>query len=250
MKLETNQTCFVTSVVYWEGTSAYEFTDIFQSLFKKAKVFFDVGANIGYYSVMGSVVNPKLSIYSFDPSPGPFHFLSKNLKLNGCAGVKPFQIALSDQSGEFSFHVSYNLKYPYLGQNVLGGSGHLAHVRESPGLFKVIVDCLTLDQFAEKEKIEGLDLIKLDVEEAEHLVLAGAKESLKKFRPIVVFEVFSPEMMELISKEILDEAYLIFKNEGRFLIPFKKGTALVVEEPENFFFVPREKLSWVQEFVR
>jgi FkbM family methyltransferase len=250
MKLCTNQTCHVTSVVFWEGSSAYEFTDIFLHLFSRSKVFFDVGSNIGYYAVMAGVTAPDLKVYAFDPSPGPFEFLQKNIELNACRNVKALQLALSDKEGMFSFHISYNLKYPYLGYRVLGGSGHLAHVRESPGLFKVNAECRTLDQFVEHNKIASIDLIKLDVEEAEHLVLSGGKKSLAAFRPIVVCEVFSVEMLDLILREILIGHYHCFLNEGNALYPFSQGQSLAIEKPENFFFVPEEKLDLISGFVR
>ncbi len=249
LKLKTNQTCHVTSVVFWEGASGYEFTDIFLHLFQKSKVFFDVGANIGYYSVMAGISNPNLKVYSFDPSPGPFEFLAENIKLNHCQNVNPNQLALSDTPGRFSFHVSYNLKYPYLGYKILGGSGHLAHVRVSPGLFKVDVECQTLDQFIENQKVEGIDLIKLDVEEAEHMVLSGGKKSLSSFRPIVVTEVFSNEMLDLIQKEILVGDFHCYLNEGNNLFPFEKGKSINITKPENFFFVPSEKLDWIKGFI-
>ncbi len=249
MRLHTNQTCHVTGVVFWEGSSAYEFTDVFLHLFARSGVFLDVGSNIGYYSVMAGVTAPDLKVYAFDPSPGPFEFLEKNIRLNACRHVFPNQLALSDSEGRFSFHVSYNLKYPWLGHRVLGGSGHLAHVRESPGLFKVDVECQTLDRFVQNKKLETIDLIKLDVEEAEHLVLSGGKKSLAAFRPIVVCEVFSAEMLDLILKEILIGGYHCFLNEGNALLPFEKGRIMDIEKPENFFFVPEEKLDWIKDFV-
>jgi hypothetical protein len=46
IQLKTNQTCHVTSEVFWNGSSSYEYSDIFEKLFEKSKVFFDVGSNI------------------------------------------------------------------------------------------------------------------------------------------------------------------------------------------------------------
>ena len=251
MQLKTNQTCHVTAVVDWEGSSAYEFSDVFQELFPQIRCFFDVGSNIGYYSVMGGICNPALEIHAFDPSPGPFSYLGENLLLNGIKKANPRQLALSDAAGKFSFHIAWNKKYPWLTYNSLGGSGHLSHVRENPTMHTVEVDALTLDAYAEKEGLQHLDLIKLDVEEAEHLVLAGAAESIRKFRPIVVCEVFSGDMLQKIREQILSQDYLAFRyDEGRRkLIRENLTEQSTVEQIENYFFVPVEKTVLLQKHI-
>ena len=241
--LNTNQTCHVTAVLAWEGSSAYEFSDVFQDLFPQIGCFFDVGSNIGYYTVMAGVCNPGLEIHAFDPSPGPFEYLKENIAINKLRKAKAHQLALSDVAGRFSFHIAWNKKYPWLKFNSLGGSGHLSHVRENPTLHHVEVEALTLDAFIEREGIQQLDLIKLDVEEAEHLVLAGAVDSVRKFRPIIVCEVFSGEMMGKIREQILNQDYQAFRFDeaAKKLIPEDLQDQTSIEKIENYFFVPVEK---------
>lgn len=243
MLLQTNQTCHVTAVVDREGSSAYEFTDVFQDIFPAIRCFFDVGSNIGYYSVMGGICHPELEIHAFDPSPGPFAYLCENLKLNQVKNAFPNQMALSDAAGKFSFHIAWNKKYPWLKYNSLGGSGHLSHVRENPTRHTVEVEALTLDAYAAKAGLKNLDLIKLDVEEAEHLVLAGASESIRKFRPLVVCEVFSGEMLQKIREQMLSQDYLAFRfdEESRLLVKEELTEDSFVGKIENYFFVPSEK---------
>ena len=243
LRLKTNQTCHVTAVLAWEGSSAYEFTDVFQDLFPKISCFFDVGSNIGYYTAMAGVCHPGIEIHAFDPSPGPFAYLQDNIALNGLKNAKARQLALSDSAGRFSFHIAWNKKYPWLKYNSLGGSGHLSHVRENPTMHTVEVEALTLDAYAEREKLECLDLIKLDVEEAEHLVLAGASDSIRKFRPIIVCEVFSTEMLQKIREQVLSQHYLAcrFDESNRKLIRENLTEQSAVSRIENYFFVPSEK---------
>jgi len=251
LKLKTNQTCHVTAVLAWEGSSAYEFSDVFQDLFPQIRCFFDVGSNIGYYTMMGGVCNPALEIHAFDPSPGPFAYLQENIALNGLKNAKARQLALSDSAGRFSFHIAWNKKYPWLKYNSLGGSGHLSHVRENPTLHTVEVEALTLDAYAEREGLPYLDLIKLDVEEAEHLVLAGAAESIRKFRPIIVCEVFSGDMLQKIREQILSQDYLAFRyDEGSRKLVMENLTGQSgVERIENYFFVPSEKTTLLQKHI-
>jgi FkbM family methyltransferase len=249
MRLKTNQTCHVTNVVFWNGPDSYEYTTIFQALFPNIKVYFDVGANIGYLSIIAGTINRNLQVFAFDPSPGPFAYLCDNIELNNLKNVHAFDLALSDQDGNFSFHFAYNAKYPYLKHSSLGGSGHLSHVRENPTTYTVKVKATTLDNFIETNKIEGLDLLKLDVEEAEHLVLAGGRKSIARFRPIVVCEVFSDEMLESINKEIISLGYYAYIFESQMLRKVNLHDYSGISKIENFFFVPEEKAHLIKDFV-
>jgi FkbM family methyltransferase len=250
MRLKTNQTCHVTAVVFWEGCNSYEYSEIFQDLFKKIDVFFDVGSNIGYYSIMAGTINSKVKVFAFDPSPGPFAYLSENIELNELKNVSANQLALSSEPGEFSFHIAYNSKYPYLKFNSLGGSGHLSHVRENPTLHTVKVKATTLDLFAAEQNLKSLDLIKLDVEEAEHLVLAGSKASIQKFRPIVVCEIFSTQILDLIKIEIISLGYKAFLFQNMGLVFDNLSEGVEIEKIENYFFVPEEKIGLVEAFIK
>lgn len=249
MKLNTNQTCHVTSEVYWKGTSSYEYSDIFEKLFEKSSVFFDVGSNIGYYAIMAGVSNPKLKTYAFDPSPGPYEYLSQNIKINHLTNVHGFQKALSNENGQFSFQVAVNPKYTYLKYNSLGGSGHLAGVREDESPVVVTVDAMTLDTFVEAHKIETIDLIKLDVEEAEHLVIEGGQRTLLATKPILVCEVFSSEMLQNLEGLLGNSDYKPFIFRDGKLIASNYSESAEINQIENYFFVPSEKLQWIREFL-
>lgn len=249
IRLKTNQTCHVTYEVFWKGTSAYEFSDIFEKLFEKAGVYFDVGSNIGYYAIMAGRTNPNLLVYAFDPSPGPYTFLKDNIQENKLLNVKPFQLALSNENGTFSFQVAMNPKYTYLKYNSLGGSGHLQGTREDHSPFVVSVEAMRLDDFVVRHNIQQLDLMKLDVEEAEHLVLMGGAKTLERLRPIVVCEVFSTEMLRQIMEQWENSGYEAFIFENGGLRPVHYSPEYKLAGIENFFFVPGEKRNWIEEFV-
>jgi len=249
MHLATNQTCHVSAVVFWEGSSHYEFSDIFQDLFSKINSFFDLGSNIGYYSIMAGVTNPSLQVNAFDPSPGPFNYLSENIRLNGLKNIHPHQLAVSDEDGTFSFHIAYNKKYPWLKYNSLGGSGHLSHVRENPTIYHVEVQAHKLDTFVRLHNIQSMDLMKLDVEEAEHLVLAGAQDCIRRFRPIIVSEVFSNQMLHQIREQIIGLGYRAYLFEGMRLKFQRLSEASKVNQIENYFFVPEEKVVLVEKWI-
>lgn len=250
VKLETNQTCHVTTVLFWEGCSRYEFTDIFLDIFPRIEGFFDLGSNIGYYSVLAARANPGIRVHAFDPSPGPFAYLTRNIALNHLAQVEANQAAVSDEDGQFSFHIAWNAKYPWLQHNTLGGSGHLSHVRENPTRHHVQVKAWKLDTYVREKDVRHMDLIKMDVEEAEHLVLAGATESIRRFRPVIVCEVFSTEMMQKIRQSIVSLGYRSYLFTGPGLEEVQLNEDSAVSRIENFFFVPEEKTGLVEKWIQ
>ena len=249
IKLYTNQTCHVTKEVFWNGTSNYEYSDIFEELFEKADVFFDVGSNIGYYAVMAGITNPNISVYAFDPSPGPFRYLNENVKINNLKRVFPYKMALSNENGNFSFQAAYNSKYTFLKDNSLGGEGHLAGLREDKSPIFETVKVQTLDSFVNENQIKKIDLIKLDVEEAEHLVLEGGLNTILSMRPIVVCEVFTTDMYHKIHGFWKENEYssYIFKEKSLKYRTYRED--LEIEKIENYFFVPHEKKNWIDKFV-
>jgi len=249
LKLATNQTCSVTREVFWNGSSSYEYTDIFEHLFERCDCFFDVGANIGYYAVMAGVVNKNLKTYAFEPSPGPFAYLKQNIEINHLNNVFGFELALSNENGSFSFQAAINSKYTYLKHNSLGGSGHLQVTREDESPFIVHVEAQTLDFFVNKHKVKNIDLIKLDVEEAEHLVLLGATSVLSTMRPIVVCEVFSSEMMTQLSTFWNEDDYAVFLFSDYRLKATSFADCNDIKKIENYFFVPKEKIEWIKKFI-
>ncbi len=122
LKIKTNQTNYLTFLVFWEGYKHWEYTDIFIPLIKKMKCFFDIGASIGYYSLLAAMENPKIEIISFEPARGPQSYFKNNIQLNNYSNIKLEPVALSHKSGEIDFYEVKNKKYIYLEHN-LGGGG-------------------------------------------------------------------------------------------------------------------------------
>ncbi|WP_373517768.1 hypothetical protein, partial [Pricia sp.] len=80
--LRTNQTSYLTRELFWKKAENFEYTTIFIGLIAKVTTFFDVGANIGYYSILGCKINPSLTVYAFEPSIGVMIYMRENLKIN------------------------------------------------------------------------------------------------------------------------------------------------------------------------
>src|SRR5207249_4175586 len=109
--LLTNETSYITKLFFWEGIENYEYTSLFIRLINKFNSFADIGANIGYYSVLAGKLNDKMNIYAFEPSEAPYYFLKENIKLNQLKNVHIYKIALTNFKGEIDFYPGVNIKY-------------------------------------------------------------------------------------------------------------------------------------------
>lgn len=253
IRLATNPTCHVTSELFWQGS--YEYDEVFKVLIGQAKCFFDVGSNIGYFSMLAAKVNPNIKVYAFDPSPGPFHYLCENIKLNGFEkNIVPNQLALSDKVGSIEFILAYNPKYTFLKYNTLGGAGHISGVRPDSSSKKVVAQTNTLDNYVAQNGIEQIDFIKLDAEEAEHMILNGGQETIKRFRPIIACEVFDNSMASTLDQALISigyTPYLSFYNgKEQYFLKISEIHTLISEINRNFFFVPAEKESQMTPFLK
>ena len=80
LAINTNQTNYLTKYIFWEGGyTKFEYTSIFIKLAKKIGVFIDIGANIGYYSLLAAMENKDIKVIGFEPAEGPLHFFKKKI---------------------------------------------------------------------------------------------------------------------------------------------------------------------------
>ncbi len=100
-RLATNQTSYISRQLYWEGPENFEYSDIFEPLIRKVRGFWDIGGNIGYYTILAGAANPDLQVEVFEPSPGPLGYLKENIAKNGLQErVVVHEIALPMSSRE------------------------------------------------------------------------------------------------------------------------------------------------------
>ena len=148
----------------------------------KNKNIIDIGANIGSHTLRYSkYVDNNCKVYSFEPQKFIFdNLLSKTIEDNELKNVKLFNIALGNKNITGSMNklcdkgrpMNYDTNY----ETNFGGT--------NIGFGGQPVDIKTLDSF----NFDNIGFIKIDVEGAEKIVIQGAKETLKKNRPIVIYE--------------------------------------------------------------
>ncbi|MBU0662571.1 FkbM family methyltransferase [Candidatus Micrarchaeota archaeon] len=154
------------------GTFEEYETALFESLLKPGMTVADIGANLGYYSLLASGrVGRKGRVYSFEPEPKNRGILLKNIKENNFTNIIPINMALSNRKGKLKLYTDKSNE----GRNSLSET----NVIDKKGF--VNVQATTLDSyFLENAGSLKVDFIKIDVEGAEGLVFEGAEKILKK----------------------------------------------------------------------
>ncbi|MCL6265043.1 FkbM family methyltransferase [Flagellimonas myxillae] len=243
--LKTNPTSYITRQIFWNGPMAFEYTPIFKDLINKVDTFWDIGANIGYYSVLGSTVNPQLKVRAFEPSEGPKKYLEENIRLNGLSGqIQLEPIALSNFKGEIEFHQIVNPKFPSMPN--LSGEHNMGTKKNLPAS-KVQVKTFPLDDYVPSQ--EKIDLIKIDTEGAEVEILKGSIRTITAHQPIIIVETLFNKNEAAIEAILKDLGYAFYNHTQKGL---QKTETLIRSEDDGVrdcFCVTPSKKSLIEEFV-
>jgi FkbM family methyltransferase len=182
LSLELDLTDQLSRDWYYWGYSHYEreTVSLWSRLLDNASIVFDVGANIGMYTLLAAArLQRRGEVYAFEPNPAVFNWLSHNVKLNKFEHVHFVQLALCDADGERSF---------FLPKDRAWTNGSLIEgFTDQTQPFSV--QAMRFDTYCSKTGIAKVDLIKIDVEGAELEVLTGMGSLLEKWKPDIICEV-------------------------------------------------------------
>ena len=249
LNIKTNQTSYLTQLLYWEGYQNFEYSDIFIKLIKKINVFYDIGANIGYYSLLAEIENKNIKVIGFEPASGPLFYFRENIKINKFKNIKVESLALSDKEGEITFYEIRNQKYTYLKHN-LAGEGNVGSKKIGRNFVPISVKTITLDKYVENTKEVNIDLIKMDTEGTEHFILENSANVLKLMKPIIICETLF-NTIELELEKLMSSYGYEFYNHTE--MGLNKVNTIVRQEDNgvsNCFFVHPTKFDLIKEFVK
>lgn len=133
---------------------------------KKGGVFYDVGANVGFYSLLASTLVGPGKVFAFEPWPLNVRYLKKHLSLNRINNVEAFEIAISDHIGTSSFAAEET-----------GAMGRL----QPAGGFEVATS--TIDSLVYEKSLPPPVYIKMDIEGEEFRALMGAEKCFRMHKP-------------------------------------------------------------------
>lgn len=206
-----------------------------QELFERIKqesfggaVVYDIGAHIGYHSLaFARLVGEKGCVYAFEPNPANNKRTEEMLAANPelAPRITIQALALSDKAGSASFLST---------SDVEGGTSTGGFITEAETIWKpeVFIEKTgfkashvptdTIDHLVKSGQVLPPDLLKIDVEGAEHLVLAGASETIRKHKPAIVVEYHSVVCAHLCTSALRDHGYALEvlkqEDDGRLLV--------------------------------
>ena len=192
--------------------------------------FLDIGANVGWYALNVARRFPAAVVHAFEPVPGIFANLAKNVAANGLDTVTLHNLGFMDREGAQDFFYDPAISGRTSARNLAG----------DPRALPVPCAVRCLNAFAAERGLAP-DLLKVDVEGAELFVFQGARETLARHRPLVFTEMlrkwaatfgYHPDAILDLFAELGYRCH--FVEEGR-LVPLARMTDQVTAT--NFFFL-------------
>ena len=152
----------------WLGFYEYDKQRMIAKRVKSGTVFYDVGANAGFYTLLASRLVADGSVFAFEPVPRNLSYLRKHIAINRTSNVEVLDVAVSDANGTASFEVE--------------NTGYMGHLTARGG---IEVATVTLDSLVAQGKILPPNFIKMDIEGAELAALQGASNIFQCYRPVL-----------------------------------------------------------------
>ena len=172
-KLACNLNDVVSRCIFLFGIWEPNTTNVILKTLKNGDVFVDVGANIGYYTLLASKqVGSTGRVVSIEALPEVFKHLESNVAANFCHNVRLVNVAVADEMGEIPIYGSPSSNR---------GMSSIINYKDWP--VEAFVSAAPLDKILSAEEMKRLCIIKIDIEGAEAPVLSRIVDTLELYNP-------------------------------------------------------------------
>ncbi len=155
---------------------------------KEGSIVVDVGAHIGYYTLLFSkIVGEKGKVFSFEAEPTNFKILKRNIEYNDCKNVICVNKAVSNKSDKIKLYTSNN-----------SSAGN--RFFETNNSKSIIIESITLDNYF-KTFLDDIDFIKLDIQGAEPLAIEGMKSIIKNNKKLIIMQEWWPDGIKKLKRD-------------------------------------------------
>jgi len=151
---------------FWFGSYERHIQECMVREVRAGGVFFDIGANVGFYSLLSSFLVEPGKVFAFEPLPRNTAYFKKHVALNQRENIELLELALSDWNGKSQFELE---KTGAMGKIHSGGS--------------LSVDVVTLDALLQAQRVAPPNYMKMDIEGEEFKALLGAKVCFERYHP-------------------------------------------------------------------
>jgi FkbM family methyltransferase len=179
-KLASISEDYLSFELFWRGGGYYEPITrlLIQEIVRPGDTFIDVGANVGFYTLVVASRCPETNVISFEPNPGNFALLTKNVRANALRNVRCEPLAVSDEDRTATLyltgsHMSASLR--------AGFDGNVTGTTE--------VKTVRLDTYLAPYPADARLVMKVDVEGHEEALFRGMHATLARLSPDIITEV-------------------------------------------------------------
>jgi len=212
------------------GIRERECTKIFKKELTERTKLMDIGANIGYYTLItASIIGYLGKVYAIEPEKRNFEILKKNVKLNFYRNVELYNLAIGDKNEE-----------RFLAKSGCSNLHRVAKMSDYKKMNKKRIGVVTADEFLRNKTV---NFIKMDVEGFEYYIIKGMSKTLSKNTKLKMFIEVHPEnirnyygenietMLEYLASGNFKLKYLITKKiQPSFFLPYIKGNGFPSEK--------------------
>ncbi len=169
--------------------------EIYKKYIKKGDVVLDVGANIGYDTlILAKLVGKNGRVFAFEPGPINFQLLEKNIKINEYNNVTLVNKAVSKDNKSIKLYL-----------NETNGTGHkiddISNLGVKLNRKSIDIESIKLDDFLKNKKIKKIDFVKIDVEGSESEVIKGMNNIFKNNKSLKMILEFTPGALKNYGKD-------------------------------------------------
>jgi len=163
---------------YWLGTYELQKQLVFWESIKPGMVVFDIGAHVGFYTMLASVaLGDQGEVVAFEPFPHNVDFLKRHLAINHRRNVRIIEAAVGSRNSQGRFRTGADTSTGCVSDN-----GDLA------------VPLVALDDLVSSGAVQPPQIIKMDIEGGEYDALAGAKNLLAEWHPQIMLSTHGPDV--------------------------------------------------------
>jgi len=184
-------------------------TQLFKQAVKEGGTVVDMGANIGYFTLLAArLAGKEGKVYAFEPEPHNYEMILKNLALNGYENVVPMQKAVSNAAGTVKLYVSSK----DVGAHTLRQHHDKRQFDEKESGEFVEVEAVIPDEFF-KDKKHPIDVIKMDIEGAEMAAISGMDRVIRENKNLKMFIEFYPSAIREMGyspEELVDKLLNVY----------------------------------------
>jgi FkbM family methyltransferase len=171
VRLDCDLTKFLQRHLYFFGGYEADYCGYWIKLARRSSTIFDIGANLGLYSLLAAAVNPLAHIHAFEPAPELVETFAGNLRLNNIRNVIVNANAVGNYCGNGALQRIMGGDDIYDGMSFMAGA--------APENSASVTAVVTLDDYCRQNQIARIDLLKLDIEGWEYEALLGAEALLQ-----------------------------------------------------------------------